>query len=211
MKMFATFISIICVSLSSFADDTDVDLIRSVVKKHYKAVADQDGKSIAELASESTLKRAEEDRDRALDADEAAVRNLSYGRKLAILKLRAVVPAERLAKMSGEQIFAGRFTDKQAGQLPPPFDFGEIKIVGTKATATLLISGKPGDWPITMVNEAGKWKIDWRPFEDAATENLSATLKELGEDEDASILRSVEQSTGKRIDQEIWKPVRKKK
>ena len=83
---------------------------------------------------------------------------------------------------------------------------GEITIEGDKASAVMLMSGKPSEMKFAFIKEDGDWKLDMASQLKMVEEMMLAPMKESGQTREATLDRMGKAATTKEYDP--WQPLK---
>lgn len=142
----------------------DTGAIGAVFDAAQRAVQKRDGAAVVALLSRASTARLEAVRTAAHSGTSAPLDRLPPAERLAALSLRrSLSPAEIRRGSLGE--FAGRAFAKgpvDAG-LARRAKLGPVRVAGDRATALLLVDGRPSMVQADFVREAAGWRIDLTP------------------------------------------------
>ncbi len=180
--------------------------VRDAFLDYREALLSQDGAEAAQYLSTESLEYYERLGRHALYSNKRELHRLRAVDLLTVVMLRHMVPANRLAKMSGSEIvgFAvdrGIVGDKSVAVQEP----GEITVSTDRAVVEVLTSGEPGP-SLTFRLEGGTWKLDFTDVLAAADLAFQQLVKKTGLTEDQFILQMAESVSGKSISNKIWNP-----
>ena len=159
-------------------DEPDpVQDVRSSYAAYAKAVSVKDGGTSSGLVSGSTLDYYARLRDLALTADRDALGRERVIDQLAVLSMRANIPADTLRTADPRGVVAAAVKSQViSGGGAGATELGEVKVTGDEATATLGVGGSQ-EVPMRFQREGGGWKVDLTGLLAPAEAALEAALQ----------------------------------
>jgi hypothetical protein len=143
-----------------------------------EAVSAKDGGTSSGLVSASTLDHYARLRDLALTADRAALARERVIDQLAVLSMRASIPADTLRTADPRAVVAAAVQAQViSGGGAGSSELSGVKVDGDSATGTLGVAGGTQQVPMRFHREGGAWKVDLTGLLEPAEASLKTVLE----------------------------------
>ena len=149
------------------------------------ALGGGDGAAVLPLLSRASLARLEAIRAAARNGAAANLTSFGPAEKVAVLSLRRFLTPAQLRTMRTPELANHALAEHWLG--PSAIDqasLGPLAIEGDRASAPLLVKGKPGLVRAAFLRESGQWKIDLIPTVTVADDLLRLFAGIAGQSED---------------------------
>jgi hypothetical protein len=185
-----------------------VQAVRTDYASYAKAVAAKDGATSAGLVARATLDYYAGLRDLALTADRAALAKERVVDQLAVLSMRANIPAGTLRGADPRGVVSAAVQDQVistggAGAT----SLQQVRVDGDSATASLGIAGGAQQVPMRFRLEGGTWKVDLTSLLEPAETALQNAQKQQGLTSDALLSQVMTTRYGAEKAQRLWNPL----
>jgi hypothetical protein len=182
--------------------------VQASYQSYAEAVAAKDGPVSARLVSGTTLDYYAGLRDLALTADRATLAKQRVVDQLAVLSMRANVPAEKLRGADPRGVVSAAVT----GQVISSGGAGtsslkDITVDGDTASANLGVAGGSQQVPLRFHREDGAWKVDLTVLLTPAEDALRSALQRQKLTPDAMLTQVMTTRVGAAKAQQLWTPL----
>lgn len=205
-------VAILSLSISSCSggdSNTSIDEegIRESFFTYKNSILTQNGIEAVKQVNSSTIEYYGEMKDIALVGTEEKVRNLSTLNKLMVLMIRHLIEPSLLSEMTAEDVFVWGVDEGLIGEDAVGSSLGDITIADNVAIARYIQNGQ-----VTVLNwqfekEDGAWRLDLTSILKLAAPAFKEAIKSSGMSEDEFIFMALETASGRKVSDDIWKPV----
>ena len=152
--------------------------VRSSYDAYAEAVSAKDGGTSSGLVSGSTLAYYAHLHDLALTADRAGLGKERVIDQLAVLSMRANIPAGTLRTADQRGVVAAAVKAQViSGGSSGGGELSDVKVDGDSASGTLGLAGGTQRVPMRFHREGGAWKVDLTGLLEPAETSLKAALE----------------------------------
>jgi hypothetical protein len=186
----------------------DTTQIRTCFAEYERALVDRDGRAAIDIVSDSTIDYYDDILAKALDDSPEQVRALGVLDRLQVISLRHRMPAERLRRMEGYELFVHSVDEGFISRITlGEGSIGDVTVTGDSATGVYLLDGRPTTFEWGFVREYETWNVDvmsLRPLYESA---LKRMIRESGMSANEFIIMSLEEATDRGVRLNIWQPL----
>jgi hypothetical protein len=198
------------VAACSGADDAPdpARMLRSDYQRYATAVALKDGDAAAALVTDATLRYYSGLRDLALTADRATLSRQRIVDQLAVLSMRANVPAAVLRGGASRDVLAAAVVhDVISGGGAGTTELSAVSVKGDAATADLGVAGGSQVVRLTFRRDEGTWKVDLTALLAPAEAGLKSALTREKLTTRAMLTQVMTQRVGAAKAATLWEPL----
>lgn len=211
--IFAALCSVLGFSCAEqWADENspEVKAIGAAWAEYQDAVLNRSGAVTANRVTTSTLEYYDEVRKLAIYADQKQLEGMVLAKRITVLGMRHRIDVHQLSKMTGKELliyavdkgWIGKNNTSEVG-------LGKISITGNQASAVAMQGGKPSPLMIQFLKEDGVWRLDLMRLMALANAAFDQVCKQSGMPEQEFIKAMLENISGKKVTEELWKPLKK--
>lgn len=192
-----------------YAQQKEEKAVRTAFDSYKSAILNDKGAEAVDYLDSRTVKYYGEMAELARSADSGSVDRLSTQDKFIVLSIRHRANREEVLNFTGESLLVYCLNNGMIGKNSVSKNsIGEVTINEHFASGQLLSNGQKTPLSFHFYKENDSWKIDLTSIfavTDAAFEQVVAKS---GMEENAFLLSTLEQLTGKKPGQEVWHPVK---
>jgi len=205
----ALLIPFLAISLATKAEESASETkIRDCFKQYRTALLNTDGAAAAETVNAATIAYYENMRDLSLSGDKAAVEKQSLINRMMIFSMRLRMDPKELAAMNGKRIVGHAVNKGWISQASVArASLGKIAEQGNTAKAEFAVDGKASGFFILFSNDGAEWKFDLTSLFAPGELALKNVIEQQGKNENAFLFEILESATGKKVSEDVWKPL----
>jgi hypothetical protein len=197
-------------TLAGCSDDEPdpVAAVQTSYESYAKAVAAKNGDASAGLVSRSTLDYYSGLRDLALTADRATLGKRRVVDQLAVLSMRASIPADTLRDADPRGVVSAAVENQViSGGGAGTTALSSVQVNGDAASAKLGVAGGSQQVPLSFHREDGAWKVDLTALLVPAENALKSALDRQKVPADAMLTQVMTTRVGAEKAQQLWSPL----
>ena len=183
--------------------------VQGAFDRYRRAIANSDGQKAAEVMAAATIQEYQNYREWALTADKASLSQQRVDQQRQVLFYRLRLKAEQLEAMDGKALFTHAVNEEWVGkESVAALSLGDIHVAGNRATAKIIVSGKPTTSEFDFVKEGEAWRLDMSRFSKAIGERLAEQVKKTGKTIDEYLLENLSELEGEPVGDKVWLPLK---
>lgn len=181
--------------------------IRALWDRFKDATLNGKGEAAADCVTQETLDYYDRIRRLALHAERKELEGEALVWRYTVLSIRMRVPADRLAAMSGQDLFAHGVNEGWVGkESTQQQDIGKVSVRGDHASAPAVQGGKTTDLLFLFVRDGGQWRLDMMDLIRRVTPMFDRLRKDSGLSEEQFLGELIDETVGRPLTDADWKP-----
>jgi hypothetical protein len=184
--------------------------IHDAFERYRAALLKMNGELAAEQVSSSTIRLYQEMLDHALKSNRNTVQQLPISSRLMVVLMRHRIAPAELREMNGRSVFIHGVKNKWISERSVnrlDFTLDQVDVSRDATTAEVFPGGRDSQAKLSFIKEQGKWRFDLVPMMAITDGLLRATARNAEMDENAFMLKILEMTTGREVDESIWNPI----
>jgi hypothetical protein len=191
------------------AQESDKVKVLETFTNYKSAILNDKGEAAVKLVDSRTIKYYDKMAQLSRDADSASIEEMSILDKLMLLSIRHRAPKADIKSFDGRKLLLYAIKNGMVGKNSVANNtLGEITVNADYAQGQLVANEKKTPLYFNFYREDSQWKLDLTSIFSASTAVMNKMVERSGKTEDDFIFDLLEQVSGRRPKNDIWKPIR---
>jgi hypothetical protein len=191
-----------------YGQKNEIEKVRKSFENYQKAILNENGEEAVKYVDSVTVKYYADMLYLVRTADSAKVETLSILDKLMVFSIRHRTSRENIISFDGKSLLVYAIKSGMIGKNSVSKSLiGEVTIESNLAKGQFVTNGQKTPYFFNFHKEEGEWKLDITSLFSITTMAFTKMAENSGESQNDFLFSMLELSTGKKPDNNIWKPV----
>ena len=191
-----------------YGQKNEIEKVRKSFENYQKAILNENGEEAVKYVDSVTVKYYADMLHLVRTADSAQVETLSILDKLMVFSIRHRTSRENIISFDGKSLLVYAIKSGMIGKNSVSKSLiGEVTIESNLAKGQFVTNGQKTPYFFNFHKEEGEWKLDITSLFSITTMAFTKMAENSGESQNDFLFSMLELSTGKKPDNNIWKPV----
>jgi len=191
-----------------YGQKNEIEKVRKSFENYQKAILNENGEEAVKYVDSVTVKYYADMLYLVRTADSAQVETLSILDKLMVFSIRHRTSRENIISFDGKSLLVYAIKSGMIGKNSVSKSLiGEVTIESNLAKGQFVTNGQKTPYFFNFHKEEGEWKLDITSLFSITTMAFTKMAENSGESQNDFLFSMLELSTGKKPDNNIWKPV----